>query len=262
MGGDFHSTFAMTKHAVTMTQPFRISRFEMTQDLYTAIMGRNPSRWTGPRNSVESMSLLDAQVFCTNFTAALQAARLIEASENVRLPTEAEWEYCCRGNEYALQFWRFHGTASDPDESTSILNEYAWHTGNAAGNDPAVGVLKPNPWGLFDMHGYLWEFVSDEYTASPMPPDTSPSPPAKASGSSVAASHDHAVPRHQRSTAPADSVSSERIGFHCIMAQKPPPAVTISCDALGTWSVCQVQRERLAGHPWNRDRFGRSLALD
>ncbi len=162
MGRHFEGPMAATKRTVKMSQPFRISRFETTQELYATIIGSNPSRWKGPRNSVESMSYTDAETFCTKLTIRLQAAKLIEATEIVRLPTEAEWEYCCRaGTDTRYSFGDAAALETDKDPIASILNEYAWHTGNAAGNDPAVGVLKPNPWDLFDMHGYLWEYVSD-----------------------------------------------------------------------------------------------------
>lgn len=161
MGRHFEGPMALTKRTVKMSQPFRISRFETTQELYATIIGSNPSRWKGPRNSVESMSYTDAETFCTKLTIRLQAAKLIEATEIVRLPTETEWEYCCRaGTDTRYSFGDSAALETDKDPGASILNEYAWHTGNAAGNDPAVGVLKPNPWDLFDMHGYLWEYVS------------------------------------------------------------------------------------------------------
>ncbi len=162
MGRHFEGPLALPEHTVKMSQPFRICKFETTQDLYATIMGSNPSRWKGPRNSVESMSYTAAETFCTKLTTRLQAAKLIEATEIVRLPTEAEWEYCCRAStDTRYSFGDAAGLNTDKDPIASILNEYAWHTGNAAGNDPAVGVLKPNPWDLFDMHGYLWEYVSD-----------------------------------------------------------------------------------------------------
>ena len=77
-------------------------------------------------------------------------------------PAKAEWEYCCRAGTTTK--YSFGDEAQKPGDVTpkaTLLGEYGWHTGNAAGNDPPVGALKPNPWGLYDMHGYLWEFTAD-----------------------------------------------------------------------------------------------------
>ena len=144
---------------VTLSEPFRISRYEVTQELYQAITDHNPSRWKGPRNSVERVTWNDAVKFCQQLTTELQSRELIKQTETVRLPTSVEWEYCCRaGTSTRYGF----GDEAGQNGQTEILNQYAWHTGNAAGNDPAVGVLKPNAWGLFDCHGYLSEFVTEE----------------------------------------------------------------------------------------------------
>ncbi len=141
--------------------PFRIARYETTQELYQAITGTNPSRWKGPRNSVETVNWLDATAFCRQLTIALRTEKLISEDDVVRLPDSAEWEYCCRaGSETLYSF----GDDVIADDGTSLLDEFAWHTGNAAGNDPAVGVLKPNSWGLYDVHGYLWELTSDRWS--------------------------------------------------------------------------------------------------
>lgn len=151
-------------HEVTFSYHFSIAKYEVPQNLYAAVMGKNPSKWTGPRNSVEMMTFAEAQEFCRKVTSLLREAKLIGADDEIRLPTEAEWEYCCRaGTTTAYSFGDAATKAGDPDPKASILNEYGWHTGNAAGNDPPVGALKPNPWGLYDMHGYLSEFVLDEW---------------------------------------------------------------------------------------------------
>ncbi|MEZ6040645.1 MAG: formylglycine-generating enzyme family protein [Planctomycetaceae bacterium] len=145
-----------------LMHPFRVCRYETTQELYEAVMGTNPSRWKGPRNSAEMMSFTEANQFCLKLTALLRLDGLIAANEVVRLPTELEWEYCCRaGTDTAYSFGNSATSEGDSGNSATRLDAYAWHTGNAAGNDPAVGVLKPNSWGLCDVHGYLWEFVAD-----------------------------------------------------------------------------------------------------
>lgn len=154
-------------HNVTLRQSFWMGTYEVPQNLYEAVMGENPSRWPGPRNSVERMTWFDANEFCKRITRALRDAKLIDAEEEIRLPTEVEWEYCCRaGTKTAYSFGDVAQGPGDVSPKASLLDPYAWHTGNAAGNDPPVGALKPNPWGLYDMHGYLWEFCRDDWYGS------------------------------------------------------------------------------------------------
>jgi formylglycine-generating enzyme required for sulfatase activity len=106
----------------------------------------------------------DATAFCTKATAMMRQAKLIGDDELIRLPTEAEWEYCCRaGTTTAYSFGDEAQAPGDEGKKATLLDPYGWHTGNAAGNDPPVGALKPNAWGLYDMHGYLREFVADHW---------------------------------------------------------------------------------------------------
>jgi formylglycine-generating enzyme required for sulfatase activity len=159
-------------HKVSIRHSFAMARFEVPQNLYEAVMGVNPSKWKGARNSAEMFSYDDAQEFCRKITGLLRVAKLIAADEEIRLPTEAEWEYSCRaGTTTPYSFGDSAMKSGDAGNKASVLDEYGWHTGNAAGNDPPVGAKKPNPWGLYDMHGYLWELVSDawhdDYTGAP-----------------------------------------------------------------------------------------------
>lgn len=134
-----------------VSEPFAIARFEVPQNLWQAVHGKNPSEWQGERNSVERMTFSEAQEFCKKVTERLRAARLISESQVVRLPNSDEWQYvAAAGTKTKYSF------GDDPKQ----LGDYAWFTGNAAGNDPVVGAKKPNPWGLYDVHGYLWEFCS------------------------------------------------------------------------------------------------------
>lgn len=158
---------------VTLKEKFSVAKYEVPQNLYEAVMGENPSKWKGKRNSVEMMTFDETVKFCVKLTKLLREHKLIANDEIIRLPTDAEWEYCCRaGTNTAYSFGNEARAKDDPKDpkakdgigsKASILDTYAWHTGNAAGNDPPVGAKKPNPWGLYDMHGYLWEFTADNW---------------------------------------------------------------------------------------------------
>jgi len=172
MGSETGEATERPMRKVTFKYDFWMAKYEVPQDLYEAVMGENPSRWKGPRNSVEMMDIQHTVEFCRRVTKKMRAAKLLKPDEEIRLPSEAEWEYCCRaGTKTAYSFGDIATGDGDVGKQASVLSAYAWHTGNAAGNDPPVGALKPNGWGLYDMHGYLWEFVSDswsdDYTAAP-----------------------------------------------------------------------------------------------
>lgn len=165
MGDDKGRPSEQPVHEVKLSKPFAIAKYEVPQNLYEAVMGNNPSRWKGARNSAEMMSWNDANEFCQKATEALREEKLIGEDEVIRLPTEAEWEYCCRaGTTTRYSFGDEAQSKDDVAPIASLLNKFAWHTGNAAGNDPEVGALKPNPWGLYDFHGYLWEFTADAWS--------------------------------------------------------------------------------------------------
>lgn len=147
--GKFPPSLKQGDESISLESPFSIAKYEVPQNLWEAVMESNPSKWKGKRNSVEMLTYADAQEFCRRATALMLTQKLIEPDEVIRLPTETEWEYCCRaGTTTKYSF----------GDDVQKLDDYAWHTGNAAGNDPPVGAKKPNPWGLYDMHGYLWEF--------------------------------------------------------------------------------------------------------
>jgi len=156
-------------HEVRMTEAFSIAKYEVPQNLYEQVMGVNPAKWKGPRNSVEMLTPADARTFCEKATQQLRERKLIKDGEEIRLPTEAEWEYCCRAGTTTRYSFGDDALAPRDDGKTSpgitMLDKYAWHTGNAKGNDPPVGALAPNPWGLYDMHGYLSEICSDPWRA-------------------------------------------------------------------------------------------------
>ena len=144
-------------HDVAFAYDFEIAAYEVPQNLWEAVMGTNPSRWKGKRNSVEMLSFNEAVEFCQKTTELMRAADLITQDQVIRLPSEAEWEYVARAGTTTVYSF---------GDEVAKLDEYGWHTGNAAGNDPPVGAKKPNDWGLYDVHGYLWEWCSDHWHES------------------------------------------------------------------------------------------------
>ncbi len=141
-------------HKVTFKHPFAMAKYEVTQELYHVVMGSNPAQWRGLRNSVEMVNWKEANEFCDRATRDLRAAKLIAADEVIRLPTEAEWEYCCRaGTTTQFSF----------GDDVKELGKYAWYKDNSKGYDPPVGKKLPNAWGLYDMLGYVWEWCLDDW---------------------------------------------------------------------------------------------------
>jgi len=134
-------------HRVSITSPYYMSVFETTQVQYRQIMNYNPSwfHYRSPDYPVECVSWFDAVEFCRKLSA--------KDGKTYRLPTEAEWEYACRAGSSATYFF-----ADDP----AGLEEYAWMAKNC-GKPMEVGKKKPNSWGLYDMYGNVYEWVSDWY---------------------------------------------------------------------------------------------------
>ncbi|MCE2662777.1 MAG: SUMF1/EgtB/PvdO family nonheme iron enzyme [Microcystis sp. M53603_WE2] len=125
---------------------FQIGKYPITQAQYQAVMGYNPSRFSGnPQNPVETINWFDAQEFCEKLSQL--------TGKNYRLPTEAEWEYACRaGTKTRFSF-------GDDKEQ---LGDYAWVDGNSNNTTHPVGEKRPNPWGIYDMHGNVWEWCADQ----------------------------------------------------------------------------------------------------
>jgi formylglycine-generating enzyme required for sulfatase activity len=150
------------QHEVTLSKDFYLGVTEVTQAQYQKVMSENPSeiqdgRIKGDRSNhpVEQISWEEAVKFCQRMSDLPEEKK---AGRVYRLPTEAEWEYACRaGSKTAFSFG---------DEPGS-LGDYAWFSDNSEHKTHPVGAKKPNAWGLYDMHGNVWEWCSDWYGEYP-----------------------------------------------------------------------------------------------
>ncbi len=140
-----------------------MGKYEVTQEQWEAVMGSNPSRFKANRNPVEQVSWNACQEFVKKLTA------VSKEKEPFRLPTEAEWEYACRAGSAGKYCF---------GDAENLMTDYAWHVGNAANTVHPVGEKKPNAWGLYDMHGNVWEWCQDWYGAYADGEQTDPAGPA------------------------------------------------------------------------------------
>ena len=151
-------TRELPRRLVTITKPFLMGKYEVTQQQWLDVMGELPQemqvdtlfnqRFIGAHKPVLRLSWDEAQSFIEKLNAR-------STSEVYRLPTEAEWEYAARANTATEYFF-----GDEPDR----LGEYAWYSQNANKRTHDVGLKKPNPWGLYDIYGNAFEWVQDGYS--------------------------------------------------------------------------------------------------
>ena len=144
------------QHEVTLTKPFCMGKHEVTQEQWEAVMGKNPSSTKGAKLPVTNVSWEDCQEFIKKLNA--------KTNGGYRLPTEAEWEYACRAGTTTAYSYGDNLTKSDANIDGDSIS--------------AVGSYKPNAFGLYDMHGNVWEWCEDWYADYQAGAVTDPKGPA------------------------------------------------------------------------------------
>jgi formylglycine-generating enzyme required for sulfatase activity len=137
------------QHRVRITKPFYMGKYKVTQDQWDALMGSNSSAFRGPKYPVNAVSWDNCQAFIKKLNDKFRPQ-----GGKFHLPTEAQWEYACRAGSTTQ--WSF-------GDDVSKLGDYAWYQGNAEEAIHPLGLKKPNAWGLYDIHGDLWEWCADTY---------------------------------------------------------------------------------------------------
>lgn len=149
-------------HSVTLSN-FAIGETEVTQELWRAVMGSNPSSFSGTNLPVENVSWNDCQTFITKLNQL--------TGKNFRLPTEAEWEYAARGGNKSRGY-KYAGS--------NTLSDVAWYSDNSSSTHP-VKQKQANELGLYDMSGNVWEWCQDWYGSYSSGAQANPTGPASGS---------------------------------------------------------------------------------
>ncbi len=137
------------QRVVTLTDPFYLGIYPVTREQYQKVMDINNSSRQDRQLPIDGVSWDDALEFCRKLS--------VQTSRDYSIPTEAQWEYACRGGTTTAYYF-----GDDPE----LLHEYAWFRDNSSSSKHPVGRKKPNNFGLYDMHGYVWEWCLDWYQAS------------------------------------------------------------------------------------------------
>ncbi len=200
-------------HPVAIQDAFYLGEFEVTQEQWAAVMKDQPSIHQGTnfpgceKHPVENVSWR----YCQAFLAALNKAF---PEYQFRLPTEAEWEYACRAGQTGE--FRF-------GENSGVSGADAWFSDNAGGQTRPVGQKKPNAWGLYDMHGNVWEWCEDSYAAYPggtLPRDVFAGVSKVLRGGAFNSLPERLSWSYRHNLEPDDC--GRYYGFRCAATRKPP----------------------------------------
>ncbi len=219
-------------HEVTVSS-FYMDKDLVSQELYQKIIGANPSRWKSGNNPVEQVRWSDAVKFCNQRSQLeglqpcydLATWKCNFQADGYRLPTEAEWEYACRAGTSTAYFF---------GDNPAKLGDYAWFDKNAGGRPQPLGHKLPNPWGLYDICGDVWQWCNDFYKVDyyqnaprqdPKGPDASQTKVVRGGAWRFSAESCRCGYRYNESPGYADVCFGYDIyGFRCVRAAgKPAP---------------------------------------
>ncbi len=236
MGSPTNEALRLTEenqHPVTLSKGFYMGKYPVTQGEYLAVVGRNPSYFNVNNGygldltrPVEQVSWFDATNYCALRTAQERAAGIIPTNYVYRLPTEAEWEYACRaGTRTAFYLGRalHSGQANfqgqyEYDATVGLVKNL---NGIFLQRTTPVGSYAPNPWGLYDMIGNVWEWCQDWFGPYATGSVTDPQGPATGTGRVVRGGYWYTEGRNCRSARRHDSLPSgpsNILGFRVVLA--------------------------------------------
>jgi formylglycine-generating enzyme required for sulfatase activity len=173
--GDFVMGDENNSRNVTLTKGFFLGKYEVTQEEYQKVMGKNPSKFKGNKNRpVEKVTWFDAMEFCKKLTESEHKSDRLPKDWVFTLPTEAEWEYACRAGTTTRYSW-----------GISIEPTLANYKASEIGGTLKVGNYKPNNWGIHDMHGNVGEWTKDWKAKYPKLNSTDPQGPESGTSRSV-----------------------------------------------------------------------------
>ena len=196
--GNFTMGTTDSKRYVTLSKGFLLANAPVTQSQWKKVMGNNPSHFKENGNNcpVEKVSWADANQFINKLNE-------IEQTNTYCLPTEAQWEYACRAGsttEYCF------------GDDEKMLKDYAWYDKNSGGKTQPVKQKEPNAWGLYDMHGNVWEWCEDFFYGDyPNEPVTDPTGPSSGAFRVIRGGSWNDDPRNLRSAIRGHSSPGNRI---------------------------------------------------